>query len=220
MKTILCYGDSNTWGVDPEIQSPSPLYSVVRIPYGRRWPNVLEQKLGEGYHVIEDGINGRTAGVDDPCLNYRNGLKTLHPALLAHAPLDLIVIMLGENDTKQRIGLKARDIVKGHEQMVGAVRGANCGPEGGACEILLVAPPVTGPDYAPSYEEGFGYGRETSLRLPATLQKVAGVLQCHYFDCNSVAANSPIDGVHLDKDAHRALGEGLAEYIRSNIYND
>ena len=218
MKNILCYGDSNTWGVDPEVQGPGPLYSVVRIPYGERWPNVLEAKLGQGYHIIEEGLNGRTAGVDDPCLNYRNGLKTLYPALLSHAPLDLVIIMLGENDTKKRIGLSPRDIVKGHEQMVNAVRGSGCGPESGACEILLVAPPATGPNYTPSYEESFGYGREASLQLPAFLEKVAEIMHCHYFDCNSVAANSRIDGIHLDKQAHKALGEALSGFIRQNIF--
>lgn len=30
MKTILCYGDSNTWGVDPEILGPAPLYPFIR----------------------------------------------------------------------------------------------------------------------------------------------------------------------------------------------
>jgi len=213
MKSILCYGDSNTWGVDPE--KPE---KVTRMPYGERWPNVLQSGLGEGYHVIEDGVNGRTAGTDDPVLPYRNGLKTLHPVLLAHMPLDLVVIMLGENDTKHRIGLLARDIAKGHERMVQAVRASGCGPDGGQCKILLVGPPVTGPNYAPDQEESFGFGREQSVRLPACVEKVAKAMGCHYFDCNSISGNSPLDGIHIDKRTHRDLGEALAAYIRKNIF--
>lgn len=179
---------------------------------------MMQASLGKGYHVIEEGLNGRTAGVDDPCANHRNGLKTLYPVLLSHAPLDLIIIMLGENDTKKRIGLSPGDIIKGHEQMVKAVRSSDCGPISGTCEILLVAPPATGPNYSPSYEESFGYGREASLRLPNAIKKTAEVLSCYYFDCNSVASNSQIDGIHLDKQAHKALGEALAEFIESNIF--
>ena len=217
MKSILCYGDSNTWGVDPEIQPPGPLYSAVRMQFEQRWPNVMQRALGDGYHVIEEGLNGRTAGVEDPCAEYRNGLATLFPLLLSHAPIDLILIMLGENDTKKRIGLDARDIVKGHERMVHAIRTMDCGPDQQIPPILLIAPPITGPNYTESYRESFGYGRKASLELPGVLQKVAGLLDCYYFDSNQVVTMSQLDGIHLDRAAHTALGNALAQFIQQNI---
>jgi len=58
MKTVLCYGDSNTWGYDPATQS--------RYPREVRWPRVLRKELGDGYLVIEEGLNGRTTVWDDP----------------------------------------------------------------------------------------------------------------------------------------------------------
>ncbi|MBC7238193.1 MAG: hypothetical protein H5T69_20305, partial [Chloroflexi bacterium] len=58
MYEILCFGDSNTWGYSP--------HSKTRYPEEIRWPCVLQRELGEGYHVIAEGLNGRTTVWDDP----------------------------------------------------------------------------------------------------------------------------------------------------------
>jgi len=86
-KTIVCFGDSNTWGFDPA--------SGERFPADVRWPGVLRAQLGGGYQVIEEGLNGRTTTVDDPLQPHRNGLTYLPPCLESHKPLDLVTIMLG-----------------------------------------------------------------------------------------------------------------------------
>ena len=49
MKTILCYGDSNTWGYNAE--------TTGRYPPETRWPNVMARELGDGYTVIPEGLN-------------------------------------------------------------------------------------------------------------------------------------------------------------------
>lgn len=99
MKTILCYGDSNTWGFEP----------VTRNRYGRteRWTGILRQELGLDYDVIEEGLNGRTTVWDDPIEGHKNGKEQIIPILKSHQPLDLVTIMLGTNDLKRRFGLGA-----------------------------------------------------------------------------------------------------------------
>ena len=104
MKTVLCYGDSNTWGFDPATRT--------RFPPHVRWTGVLGQRLGDGYQVIEEGLNGRTTRWDDPIEPDRNGLAYLRPCVESHQPLDLIVIMLGTNDLKRRFDLSASDIAQ------------------------------------------------------------------------------------------------------------
>lgn len=52
MRQILCFGDSNTWGLDGD--------SGKRLPWGVRWTSLLQEKLGQQYHVIEEGLCGRT----------------------------------------------------------------------------------------------------------------------------------------------------------------
>ncbi|MEP0511047.1 MAG: GDSL-type esterase/lipase family protein, partial [Aurantimonas coralicida] len=81
MKTVLCYGDSLTWGYNPE--------TGLRHDYDSRWPNVLARALGEDVVVITDALNGRTTVFDDQMvMAERNGVKTLPTALGAHQPLD------------------------------------------------------------------------------------------------------------------------------------
>ncbi len=116
MKKILCYGDSNTWGHIP----------VTGGRYGDdvRWTGVLQAALGEGYRVIEEGLNGRTTVHDDPIEGvYKNGKHYLIPCLESHRPLDLVIMMLGTNDLKMRFSLPPSDIARGVEALeVGVLR--------------------------------------------------------------------------------------------------
>ncbi len=93
MKTILCYGDSNTYGYDP--------VSGGRFDHNIRWPGVLRNDLGDGWWVIEEGCGGRTTVWEDPIERHKDGSAYLPACLHSHGPLDLIVIMLGTNDLKQ-----------------------------------------------------------------------------------------------------------------------
>lgn len=91
MKTVLLYGDSNTWGYVPGS-------SGERFPYELRWPTVLQRELGDEWLVVPEGLSGRTATIDRPDSEGRNGLPYLLPCLHSHAPLDAVVIFLGTND--------------------------------------------------------------------------------------------------------------------------
>ena len=96
MKTVLCYGNSLTWGYVPDGSGRHALKD--------RWPEVLQTELGNGVHVVTDGLNGRTTAFDDHLSGFeRNGAKTLTTVLGAHFPLDLVIIMLGSNDMKNFI---------------------------------------------------------------------------------------------------------------------
>ena len=93
MKTILCFGDSLTWGYDP--------VGPGRHAHDVRWPSVLEAELGGKARVIAEGLNGRTTVFDDFAAGAdRNGARVLPTLLTSHAPLDLVIIMLGTNDMK------------------------------------------------------------------------------------------------------------------------
>ena len=77
MKTVLCYGDSLTWGYDPE--------TLGRHRLEDRWPSALAAALGEGVHVVADGLNGRTTASDDHTADCdRNGARTLPTVLHTH----------------------------------------------------------------------------------------------------------------------------------------
>ena len=110
MPTIVCYGDSNTWGAVPMPGRMLP----ERFAPQERWPGVLRETLGAGFTVIEEGLNGRTTCLDDPIEGlHKNGLKHLPVILESHAPIDLLIVMLGTNDLKYRLSMSPDDIADG-----------------------------------------------------------------------------------------------------------
>ncbi len=136
MRTVLCYGDSNTWGYEPA--------TGKRFPEDVRWPGVLARQLGEGFRVIEEALNGRTTVRDDPVEEHKNGKTYLRPCLESHAPLDLVIIALGVNDLKARFFASASDVADGAGVLVSIARRSGVGPDGGSPAVMLVAPPPCG----------------------------------------------------------------------------
>ena len=131
-RTIVCFGDSNTHGADPS--------GAGRMSREVRWPRVMAKALGDGFEVIEEGLNGRATVFESPLAPGRNGLPYLTPCLLSHTPVDLVTIMLGTNDLKSAYGLTAPEISGGAGVLVDAARSSLSGPDGDPPRVLLVSP--------------------------------------------------------------------------------
>ena len=206
MKTILCYGNSNTWGYCPSTQDR----------YGRdeRWAGVLRNELGEGYLVIEEGLGGRTTVWDDPIEGYKNGKEYLIPCIETHKPIDLVIILLGTNDLKKRFSLGACDIAQGAGVLVQIIQKSETGPSGQAPRVLLLAPPpvakLAGTD---SIEMSEG-AEEKSKRFFREYRRVAEELGCEFLDTAGVIVSSALDAIHLDVEEHRKLGKAVAAHVR------
>ena len=211
MKTVLCYGDSNTWGCIP-LEGPG---RARRFPPATRWPGVLRSELGEGYWVVEEGLSGRTTVWDDALSPHRNGRELLPPLLLTHEPLDLVIIMLGTNDLKHRIGVSAREIAEGAGMVVDIVAGSDCGPDGGAPQALLVCPPPVA--HLDELDDEFEGATEKSGQLAGHYAAIAEVRSCAFFDAGSVISSSDVDGIHLDEPEHRVLGQAIAGHVRTLV---
>ena len=204
MKTILCYGDSNTWGYNPSTGG--------RYARGKRWPGVLRKELGKGYLVIEEGLNGRTTVWDDPIEGYKNGKEYLIPCLETHKPLDLVIILLGTNDLKVRFSVSAYDIANGAGVLVQTVQKSETGPSGGAPQVLLLAPPpvakLTG------FAEMFEGAELKSCRFAEHYARVAQERGCAFLDTGQVIVSSDLDGIHLEAGEQKKLGVAVAEKVR------
>ena len=138
MKTVLCYGDSNTFG-HATVPRPDGRYGV-----DERWPGVLRKELGRDWLVIEEGLGGRTTVRDDPVEGAeKNGKTYLLPCLLSHRPIDIVVVMLGTNDLKARFNNSAWEIAQGIGVLVDMIRGSATGPNNRAPDVLVVCPPQT-----------------------------------------------------------------------------
>jgi lysophospholipase L1-like esterase len=209
--TVLCYGDSNTWGCAP-ISGPEP---GGRFTPDERWPGVLRRELGADYWVVEEGLNGRTTVWDDGLEPHRNGRTFLPAALLTHHPLDLVVVMLGTNDLKRRFGVSAAEIADGAGLLVDLVRTSGCGPAGAEPRVLLVCPPPLGP--LDRFADEFEGGTEKSHQLAGRYEAVAAERSCPFLDAGAHIASSAVDGVHLEADAHAVLGREIAAAVRSIV---
>jgi lysophospholipase L1-like esterase len=210
MKNILCYGDSNTWGYNAETKD--------RFSAELRWTGVLQQQMGEGYHIIEEGLNGRTTVWDDPIMGGgKNGKEYLIPCLESHRPLDLVIIMLGSNDLKSIFSLSAYDIASGAGALADIVLKSDAGYQGKAPKVLLISPGLVGETITESWlADMFSNDRSvnTSKKFATYYKQVADEHGCEYMDAAPIVSASPIDAVHFDANSHRKLGEAVADKLK------
>jgi lysophospholipase L1-like esterase len=203
MKTVLCYGDSNTWGYDPATRA--------RYPPHVRWTGVLATRLGAEYRVVEEGLNGRTTRWDDPIEPHRNGMTYLRPCVESHRPLEMVIVMLGTNDLKRRFDLSASDIAQSAAVVAETAQRFALTADGRNARVLLVAPPAVAT--LTEYDQMFAGAREKSRQFSHYYRLAAGWQNVHYFDAGSVIVSSEKDGIHFDADEHRKLGEALADEV-------
>src|SRR5262249_21767997 len=170
----------------------------------QRWPGVLQAELGSGIRIIEEALNGRTVATDSWLLPDRNGRAMLPPLLESHAPLDLVIIMLGTNDVGPSYHRTAAEVAFGCASLVWAVQKSQAGRGGGAPDILLIAPPHLGElsDFMGLFFRG---GETASQGLAAAYEIVAKACGCHFLNAGQFVRASKVDGVHLDPSEHRAL---------------
>ncbi|WP_315928007.1 SGNH/GDSL hydrolase family protein [Mesorhizobium sp. SP-1A] len=207
MKTVLCYGDSLTWGYDTA--------GPGRHALEDRWPSVLQARLGEGVQVIAEGLNGRTTAFDEWLSGAdRNGARVLPTMLMTHAPLDLIVILLGSNDMKPWIHGNPAAAARGIERLVDIVRSHDYPFGWPAPQILIVSPPPIARTENVEFAAMFAGGTEGSAQLAPLYAAVADQAGCGFFDAGSAVSVTPLDGVHLDAENTRRLGEALAPVVR------
>ncbi|UES41765.1 SGNH/GDSL hydrolase family protein [Roseibium aggregatum] len=209
MRTILCYGDSNTHGQIPG-GTPLDRYTLLQ-----RWPGVLARELGKGWHIIEEGLSGRTTVHDDPIEGaLKNGRTYLRPCLMSHAPLDLVIIMLGTNDLKARFGQPASEVAMGIGCLIHDIKELSPGPDGTVPEIMVVSPPPMLDDIK-EWENIFKAAQQKSHELALQFEIMSDSLEVHFFDAGSVSTCDPLDGFHINAQAHKNLGVALAREVEA-----
>ena len=208
---IVCFGDSNTHGycADPTDCADGG----DRFNEEERWTRLLQHALGEDYLVVEEGLNGRTTVFQDPLGEGLAGIDYIVPCLKSHGPVDLLVIMLGTNDAKERFGASATCIALGLERLARKAMGVDCWA-GGRPRLLLVAPPAIGPEMEGTQVGGcMGRGCvEKSQGLAAAYAETAALLGVGFLDAGACEFN-PVDHMHLTRRGHAQLARRLAELV-------
>lgn len=199
MAVVLCFGDSLTFGFDPATGG--------RFPPGDRWPDVVAARTGAT--VISEALPGRTTVFDSPYADTRSGRAMLPAVLESHAPIDLVVIMLGTNDLQGPLDLSARHSASGLWTLIDIVNRSAAGPGGEKPGCLVVVPPPI--VEAKGFMGVFYAGRDAQSReLEVHYRSICEQTATPFLCAGDVVQPSPIDGIHLDPAGQHALGEAIS----------
>ena len=208
VKHIVCFGDSNTHGYCADINDTES--GSDRFTENERWTCRLQKALGSEYLVIEEGLSGRTSCFNDPIHECMSGLDSIYSCLMSHEPVDLLVIMLGTNDCKERFGANPAVIAAGLERLILKAKTVPAW-RNGTPNILLISPPWM--------KEGFSdivMGLccvEKSSQLAPFFKTVADANGCAFLDAEGISEFNTIDFTHLTKKGHASLADELAKRV-------
>lgn len=195
MKQLLCFGDSNTWGLIPK--------TTDRYSWGVRWTSILQDKLYErNIRVLEEGLCGRTTVYDDAYRKNRNGLESLPEILETSYPIDAAIIMLGTNDCKSYYKSNPFKIAKGLSLCVDELL-KHISPD----KILIVSPILLGNEvWKEEYDPEFDTNSvEIAHNLFGEYKKVADEKGTSFISAADYVQPSDTDQEHLTEDGHKIL---------------
>ena len=211
-KHIVCLGDSNTHGycADPADCADHG----DRFNENERWTCLLQKALGEEYLVLEEGLSGRTTVFPDPLHESMDALSVVYSILMSHEPVDLLVIMLGTNDTKERLSMNPACIALGLNRLIDKCKSVPCWGKH-APNILVICPPHIGEEMETSDVGGaMGIGCAAKSReLAKHSQPVAETQGCAFLDAQGNGEFNNVDFMHLTRKGHSQLAAKLAEIV-------
>lgn len=196
MKTVLVYGDSNTYG-----EGDSGQY---RLAPTERWVGRLQTMLdADKYTVIPEGLSGRVAGGYKKTDTHTNGLSHFEAIYRSHIPVDVLVLALGTNDAQPKYAQSARmiaDSLLKYQEIT--------------TKVSQEKPYITMPKFIyvlPTEVRGsvnFTADNEKIEQLAAIMESYP----CPQVRLGDVKMSS--DGVHFDPKGHRVVAERVCSKIK------
>lgn len=208
MKRILVYGDSIAWGMIPATK-------FERYPFEKRWPGILQLKLGNSFQIIEENLCARTIDSDDPRPGFegRNGIQFLPTILDSHFPLDVVIISLGLNEIKslfdwtpQQVSEKMRNLIKVVMERKPNFHTVNT-------RILLLSQPVV--KSTGFWGDLWVGSHEKSIELNKEYKKLSEEMGIEFVNLGDIQTDNN-DGVHIDCFEHEKIAEKVCNYITEN----
>lgn len=196
---ILCFGDSNTFGFNPEDGS--------RYSQDVRWSGILKNNLGDKAKVVEAGCNNRTCIADNPSGELYIGYK-IFPKLLKE-DFTHIIIGVGINDLQKIYDISLQELENGLESLI--IEAKEKLPN---VKIILLSPSEIKDSILNS---GFNVlFDETSISKSKGIVKIYKNLADRYgclLDLNKIVEVSDIDGLHYFSEEHKKIAESILKLI-------
>lgn len=204
MKKIICYGDSNTYGFNPRLG--------LRFDGKTRWTGILKERFVNDFDLIEEGLNNRKGFADNADGLKYNALKHLPFVLEKYDDVKILVLAVGVNDLQVFYDVTQEETKQALESMISMAQAKNI-------NVILVPPVILKEAILKSlFVSHFNQaGIKKSKEIQPLYQKVAQKMKCHFFDFNSFAEASDIDGLHYDAQAHKKIAENLYSFIMENF---
>lgn len=199
--TIICYGDSNTYGYDP----CSPMGE--RYPHRIRWTGILNDR--SGWEIRNYGVNGRCIPHDPSQLRF--ACKQTEDWSKLESPVWLW-IMLGTNDLLMDPEPEAEKVRNRMQHFLQLLLKQQAVQQG-KIQLRLISPPPMTPG---AWVEGEQIIRE-SRNLEKEYKNLSRELGICFTGTGSWKIPLVFDGVHFSEQGHRNFAEGL---LQENIWQE
>ena len=202
MKTILCYGDSNTFGFVPG--------SGERYDKNTRWTGILQSILGSEYQIIEEGGCDRTGFVPHAEGFLFSAQEHFIKLISSINHVDILVLAIGTNDLQFQYNINFETIETGLERLIQAALQK-------ASNIILIPPVILNENILKGYFK-IQFDKSSIIKskdVGNIYKKIATKYSLNFFDVNEFASPSPKDGLHYDKTSHKLIAQRLSEFILS-----
>lgn len=199
-KIIICYGDSNTFGFNPQNGS--------RFDENTRWTSVLQKKLGAEYKVINEGMCNRTGFVNNPDGFLFSTSQHFAQFMAITENIDVIILWVGTNDLMYQYNLNFETAEKGLENIIKLAKTK-------AKKVIIIPPVILNEKILKGYfGDRFDKTSITkSKEIGKIYKKLVNIYNCEFFDVNEFVKPSDIDGLHYDENSHKIIADKLVDFI-------
>lgn len=205
-KQILIYGDSYVFGKIP---------GGARFDASTRFTGVMQNYLGDGYEIIEEGLRGRCLSGENGFFPHRNGLTQFDGIFGSHLPLDLVILFLGTNDTNSSRKNEPAEIVGNYTKYLRSIAWWSKHLDFPKPKVMIIAPPdIDEPGSHKWFKNIFNGAGPKINSLPDLMKEFAQNNKIFYFDASKVIKVSGIDGIHLDIENNHLLGRALTQFVK------
>lgn len=196
MSTILCYGDSLTWGFEP----------ITQERQNYRWTRQLAKSLSPTFEIIEEGLCGRTVA---------DGLSTFTPIVKSHLPFEILVLFIGTNSTKNIFKQTSQTICTDIRKYFSQLKADCLEYDYPVPKVILISPPDIN---LKSVDPTWGFDQSSAdllKQIDAGYQDLASEFSAHFLSGYQILGQGSGDGVHLSLTQNQLLSQELFKLISS-----
>ena len=194
-RTIVFYGDSNTYGYDPADMGEG------RYPEEQRWTTILQKNVGSQWTIVSEGLNGRKI----PDLPQAAGW--LSPVIEEAGEDGIFAVMLGTNDILSYIEPNVEEVRDRMDAFLSFLTG-KMDPD----RILVITPVPSGRKDDENLQIRKYY--EACISMNSEFEDLADVYGVHFADTADWGVELCYDLVHISEEGQKTFAVEMEKVLR------